>query len=126
MTDEIRRYLDKADHALLVAADLLEDGHVPDAASKIYYAMFYATKALLASEGINVVKHSAVESAFGYHFAKSGRIDAKYHKMLIGARKIREIADYDIDEEIVEPVVSLKVEEGRAFLIAIKKILGEK
>jgi len=54
--------------------------HVPDAASKIYYAMFYATKALLASEGINVVKHSAVEPVFGYHFAKSGRIDAKYHK----------------------------------------------
>ena len=124
MTDEIRRYLDKADHALIVAADLLDDGHVPDAASKIYYAMFYATKALLASEGINVVKHSAVESAFGYHFAKSGRIDAKYHKMLIGARKIREIADYDIDEEIVEPAVSLKIEEGRAFLIAIKKLLG--
>ncbi len=44
--------------------------------------------------------------------------------MLIGARKIREIADYDIDEEIVEPVVSLKIEEGRAFLIAIKKLLG--
>ncbi|GEM_PF-1977052 len=38
MTEEIRRYLDKADHALLVAADLLDDGHVPDAASKIYYA----------------------------------------------------------------------------------------
>lgn len=56
----------------------------------------------MASEGINVVKHSAVESAFGYHFAKSGRIDATYHKMFIGAHKIREIADYDIDEEIVE------------------------
>ena len=31
MTEEIRRYLEKADHALLVAADLLDDGHVPDA-----------------------------------------------------------------------------------------------
>lgn len=124
MTDEIRRYLEKAEHALLVAADLLDDGHLPDAASKIYYAMFYATKALLAADGIHVVKHSAVESAFGYHYAKSGRIDAKYHKMLIGARKIREIADYDIDEEIVEPDVSLRLEEGYAFLTAIKKLLG--
>lgn len=87
----------------------MEKGHAPDAASKIYYAMFYATKALLAAEGIDVVKHSAVESAFGYHFAKPGRIDAKYHKMLMNARKIREIADYDIDDEIVEPVASLKL-----------------
>ena len=78
MTDEIRRYLDKADHALIVAVDLMDQGHVPDAASKIYYAMFYATKALLTAEGIDVVKHSAVESAFGYYFAKPGRIDPKY------------------------------------------------
>ena len=124
MTDEIKRYLDKADHALIVAEDLMERGHVPDAASKIYYAMFYAAKALLAAEGVEVVKHSAVESAFGYYFAKPGKIDQKYHKMLINARKLREIADYDIDEEIAEPVTSLKIEEGKAFLAAIKAFLG--
>ena len=39
MTDEIRRYLDKADHALIVAEDLNVQGHAPDSASKIYYAM---------------------------------------------------------------------------------------
>jgi len=44
--------------------------------------------------------------------------------MLIDARKIREIADYDIEEEIVEPVASLKIEEGKAFLSAIKKLIG--
>jgi uncharacterized protein (UPF0332 family) len=124
MTDEVRRYLEKADHALLVAEDLKERGHAPDAASKIYYAMFYAAKALLTAEGINVVKHSAVESAFGYHFAKTGRIDVRFHRMLMNARKIREIADYDIDEEIIEPVASLKIEEGRAFLAEIKRVLG--
>jgi uncharacterized protein (UPF0332 family) len=85
--------------------------------------MYYAAQALLKTEGIDVVKHSAVESALGYHFAKSGRIDQKYHRMLIDARKIREIADYDIQEEIVEPVASLKIEEGKAFLAAIKSLL---
>jgi len=44
--------------------------------------------------------------------------------MLISARKIREIADYDIEEEIIEPIASLKIEEGRAFLVAIKRFLG--
>jgi uncharacterized protein (UPF0332 family) len=123
MIDEVRRYLDKADHALLVAGDLMAQGHAPDAASKIYYAMFYAAKALLTSEGVNVVKHSAVESAFGYHFAKPGRIDTRFHRMLMNARKIREIADYDIEEEIIEPVASLKVEEGRAFVAEVKQFL---
>jgi uncharacterized protein (UPF0332 family) len=124
MTDEVRRYLRKAEHALEVAEDLLKDGHVPDAASKTYYAMYYAAQALLSADGIDVVKHSAVEAAFGYHFAKTGKIDAKFHRMLMNARKIREIADYDIDEEIVEPVASLKIDEGRSFLSAIKNYLS--
>jgi hypothetical protein len=44
--------------------------------------------------------------------------------MLIDARKIREIADYDIQEEIVEPTASLKIVEGKAFLEAIRILLG--
>lgn len=124
MTDEVKRYLRKAEHALEVAEDMLRNGHVPDAASKTYYAMYYAAQALLNADGIDVVKHSAVEAAFGYHFAKTGKIDPKFHRMLMNARKIREIADYEIDEEIVEPAASLKIDEGRAFLSVIKDYLG--
>jgi len=120
MTEEARQFLKKADHALEVAESLFVDGYHSDAASKIYYAMFYAAQALLKSEGIDVIKHSAVESAFGYYFAKPGRVDVKYHRMLIDARKIREIADYDIQEEVVQPVVTLKLEEGKAFVAQIK------
>jgi uncharacterized protein (UPF0332 family) len=124
MNEETRQYLQKADHALIVAEELLAHGHLPDAASKIYYAMFYAAKALLTAEGIDVSKHSAVESALGYHFAKPGRIDPKLHHMFMNARKIREIADYGIFDEIVEPDASLKIEEGREFVTAIKALLG--
>mgnify|MGYP001577908362 CR=1 FL=1 len=124
MNEEISRFLEKADHALAVAEELLRHGHAPDAASKTYYAMFYAAQALLKSEGIDVSKHSAVESAVGYYFVKTGKIGQKYHRMLINARKIREIADYDIDEEIVEPVALVKLEEGKAFTAEVKNYLG--
>jgi len=124
MTEEVRKLIEKAEHALEVAEQLIKNRYPSDAASKIYYSMFYAAQALLKSEGIDVVRHSAVESAFGYYFVKTGRVDQKYHRMLLDARKIREIADYDIEEEIVEPVASLKVEEGKAFLAAIREILG--
>lgn len=124
MTEEVRKLIEKAEHALEVAEQLIKNRYPSDAASKIYYSMFYAAQALLKSEGIDVVRHSAVESAFGYYFVKTGRVDQKYHRMLLDARKIREIADYDIEEEIMEPVASLKVEEGKAFLAAIREILG--
>jgi len=109
MTEEVRKLIEKAEHALEVAEQLIKNRYPSDAASKIYYSMFYAAQALLKSEGIDVVRHSAVESAFGYYFVKTGRVDQKYHRMLLDARKIREIADYDIEEEIVEPVAITKV-----------------
>ena len=62
-----------------------------------------------------MVKHSAVESALGYHFAKTGRIDPKYHRLLINARKIREVVDYDIQEEVIDQTALLKIEDGREF-----------
>jgi len=93
-------------------------------AGKIYYAMYYVAQALLKSEGVSVSKHSAVESAIGYYFAKTGRMDPKYHRMLIDARKIRETADYDIQEKIVEPVAHLKIEEAKSFLTVVKILLG--
>jgi len=122
--EEVEKLLDKAEHALKVAEALMKDGYPSDAASKAYYSMFYAAQALLKSEGIDVVKHSAVESAFGYYFAKTGRIEPRYHRMIIDARKIREIADYDIQEEIVEPVATLRIEEGKEFLSVVKEFLG--
>ena len=43
--------------------------------------------------------------------------------MLINARKIREIADYDIDEEIVEPVASVKIDVGKVFVGEVKQLI---
>jgi uncharacterized protein (UPF0332 family) len=122
---EVQRLLGKADHALEVAESLLEQGFPQDASSKIYYAMFYAAQALLRSKDIDVVKHSAVESALGYHFAKTGRIDPNYHRMLINARKVREIVDYDIQEETVEPSSLLKLEDGRKFVEVMKAMVTQ-
>lgn len=72
-----------------------------------------------------MVKHSAVEAALGFHFAKTAKIDPKYHRMLINARKVREIIDYDIQEEIVEPAATLKLEDGKEFVAAIKEIIAK-
>jgi uncharacterized protein (UPF0332 family) len=120
---EVQRLLEKADHALEVAEALERQGFIEDASSRIYYAMFYAAQALLKSENIEVGKHSAVESALGYHFAKTGRIDPKYHRLLINARKLREIVDYDIQEEMIDQRAVLKIEDGREFVSVVKGII---
>ncbi len=122
-TPEVGAYLAKARHALGVAEKLQAVGEFPDAAGKAYYAMFYAAQALLKAHGIEVIKHSAVASQIGQHFAKTGRLDPKYHRMFINARKLREIADYGLFEEIVEPTAQVTVEESRAFVAEIDRLL---
>ena len=123
MKEEVVKLIQKADHALKVAEELINNGFPSDSVSKIYYAMFYAAQALLKSEDIEVKKHSAVESAIGYHFAKPGRIESKFHSMFINARNLREIADYDIQEEISESTAAIMLEEGKEFIKAIKVLL---
>lgn len=123
MKKEVLRLLEKADHALEVAEALAREGYIQDASSRIYYAMLYAAQALLKSENIEVRKHSAVEAAVGYQFAKSGRMDPKYHRLLINARKIREVVDYDIQEELTDRRAVLKIEDGREFISVVKGII---
>ena len=123
MTQEIRGLLNKSTHAIKVAQELLAQGYPSDSASKSYYAIFYAAQALLKSNKIDVVKHSAVESAIGYYFVKTGKIDQKYHRILLDARKLREIADYDIQEEVVRPQAAVKIEEAKDFLKLVQKLV---
>lgn len=126
LTTEVEALMTKARHALEVAEKLRAGGDFPDAAGKAYYAMFYAAQALLKAHNIEVVKHSAVASMLGRHFAKTGRLDPKFHRMFLNARRVRETADYGIFEEIIEPTANLTVEEGRAFVAEINRILQGK
>jgi uncharacterized protein (UPF0332 family) len=126
LTPEVEALLTKACHALEVAEKLRAGGDFPDAAGKAYYAMFYAAQALLKAHDIEVVKHSAVASMLGRHFAKTGRLDPKFHRMFLNARRVREVADYGIFEEVVEPTANLTVDEGRSFVAEIDRILSGK
>ena len=124
MTKEVKGLISKSKHAIKVAQDLLAQGYPSDSASKSYYAIFYAAQALLKFSGIDVIKHSAVESAIGFHFVKTGKIEQKYHRILLDARKLREIADYNIQEEVVRPQAAVKIEEAKNFLKLVQKIIS--
>jgi uncharacterized protein (UPF0332 family) len=88
LSPEVEAFLAKAHHALEVAGKLQSGRDFSDAAGKAYYAMFYAAQALLKAHGIEVVKHSAIASMLGHHFAKTGLLDPKFHRMFLNARRV--------------------------------------
>lgn len=86
----------KARSSFTAAQKLLEESLFAESISRSYYAMFYAAKALLLLDGIDVSKHSAVAAAFGREYVKTGKIDPRYHRMLLDGFEWRQKSDYDV------------------------------
>lgn len=75
MTPDQSELLEKAARSLEAARLLLDEDHSDFAASRAYYAMFYAAEAMLEGEELAFSSHAAVVAAFGREFAKTGRED---------------------------------------------------
>ncbi len=123
MKEEARKFLEKADRALHAAEILLADGSYDFAAGRAYYAMLHTAQALLCEDDLRYRKHAGVHAAFGEHYSKTGRIDAKYHRWLLDAFDERLRADYDIDESFGEPDAAHRIVQAREFLSVVKKYL---
>ncbi|MGD2181973.1 HEPN domain-containing protein [Lusitaniella coriacea] len=94
MTPEQLDLLLKARESLSAARLLLDNGYPDYATSRAYYAMFYVAEAFLEGQGMSFSSHSAVISAFGREFARTGRVPVEFHRFLIDAQDLRNAGDY--------------------------------
>ena len=123
MTNEQTALLNKARDSLRAARLLMENGLYDFAASRAYYAMFYIAEAFLLGEGLVFSKHSAVISAFGKHFVKTGIVPNEYHYYLIESQNSRNIGDYGIETGLSEAQAADQVEHAELFLDLAKRTL---
>lgn len=124
MTPAVVALLAKAEQSVAAASLLLDDDYVDFAASRAYYAMFYAVEALLLSKEMSFSKHSAVIAAFGKEFVKTGVMDARFHRMLLNAFDLRNAGDYGTMHFVAEQQVKQVIMDARELLAAISLILG--
>ncbi len=122
--DEAREWLRLARESLGAAELLADRGFLRDSVSKSYYAMFYATKAAVISEGLDANKHSAVISAFGQRFSKSGRVQSKFPRSLRNAFDERQLADYTLEWEVSQESSKQRLAEARDFVVEIHRLLS--
>ena len=87
-------WLELAEIKLIHARQIFEIGLYDDALSRAYYAMFYAAKAALLSEGLDLRRHSSAITKFRELFVITGRVDAEYLHYLGQAQSARERSDY--------------------------------
>lgn len=78
MEDELKKVLDclieKAKKRIESGRVMVERGFYDDAASRAYYAMFYAVSALLWTKELGSSKHSGIIAMFTQYFVKEGLI----------------------------------------------------
>lgn len=123
-TDVAQRYLSKAARAIRAAERLRDDGDAEFSVGRAYYAMFYTAKALLGEPGLRLRKHTGVHTAFGEQFAKTRRLDPKYHQWLLEAFVKRLGGDYELDALVSVDDVAVVIQQAREFLAAAQQFLN--
>lgn len=116
--------LSQADEALAAARAERAAGRRRSAINRAYYAMFYASLALLTSRQVGTSKHSGVVARVSEHFIKTGLLPAEMGRALNQAFALRQKADY---REFFEPTpdqVDQVLAWAAGFLAAARQLLG--
>ena len=123
MMTEVKSLLEKSCQSISASELLLKDGYIDFAASRAYYAMFYAVEALHLRSGLSFSKHSAVIAAFGKEYVKTGLLDSRYHRYLLNAFDLRNAGDYGAMHVVSEEKARQTIVEARELLKVITSLV---
>jgi len=119
------RDLALAAETLAAAEYLLKGGYYNDAVSRAYYAMFYASRALLAARNLYPKGHKGLVLQFGLELVKKGFIEETYGRALSHAKERRETVDYNIDAVMSSEEAGIIIEDAQRFVERARKAFDE-
>jgi uncharacterized protein (UPF0332 family) len=125
VAEEVKGMLAKARRYLASAKLLYQADDFDSAVSRLYYAMFYGTEALLLTQGKTFSSHRAAIAAFGEYFVKTGILPKEMHHWLHRAFEKRQISDYEYLTGISESVVVDLQEKAEQFIKRTEVFLQE-
>lgn len=115
--------MQKAKEIITEASDSLQHKHYGLSVTRSYYAMFTATKALLALKEMDSSKHAGVIALFNQHIVKADLFPKEIGKFLTRAKDLREEADYGDFVEITEHDARTQLERAQTFVTEAEKTL---
>lgn len=105
---------------------LLSGDDYKSAANRSYYAVFYGIRAVLAMEGIDFKKHSAVIAHFRKEYIKTGIFDTCYSVILSELFEVRTDSDYDDFYILSKEDVIRQISNAEHFVKAVILFLSAK
>jgi uncharacterized protein (UPF0332 family) len=88
--------------------------------NRCYYAMFYATLALLQDIGKSPTKHSGIISLFDTEYVMKGIFPRVLSKDLHKAFELRQSSDYKVRPAMSEEQVKEEIDKASRFVEAVK------
>lgn len=133
MTDEpfdkgalILYRLEQAKETLLDARVLYDNQRMPASiVNRAYYAMFYATLALLVTVGKSSSKHIGVISFFDSEFVKKNIFPKEMSRMLHEAFEARQEGDYQNPAAINREKAAEVLKDAEDFLEVVEEKLSQ-
>lgn len=123
---EIARHRLRLAHDTLQEADILiSESRWRGALNRLYYAAFYAARALLATRDVDSARHTGVIALFQQHFVKTHVIPTTIGKTLPRSFETRQTSDYadvaDLDEEGVRQLRT----DVEGFVAACERVVEQ-
>jgi len=121
---EVKANIERAEQALNAACKLALDGYYDFAASRAYYAVFYAASALLLQEGVEFRKHSGVIAAIHQRFIKTGRLEREFGRDLNWLYELPSIGDYGVTVHVPKEDADETISVATRFIQRTRSILS--
>ncbi len=123
---DIQQLMNKAKESLKAAESLYKNRFYDFSASRAYYAMFYASEAVLLTKNLSFSKHKAVIAALGKNFTKPGILPQKLHRYLINGFDLRQLGDYGTFGSINEDKAKTLLKQTKEFIKTVENYLTKK
>ena len=120
---EIAANLERAEKSIQAAKELAASGFYDFAASRAYYAAFYAATAVLLDKGLEFSKHSGVIASIHQRLVKTGKLDKEQGKGLNWLFELRNVGDYGVTIHVSQQDAERAVQVAENFLRVIKSLL---
>ena len=115
--------LEKSGDCIRAAESLLVSDMLTDSINRSYYAIFHTIRAVLALEGVDFKKHSAVIAYFQQHYIKTGLFKSKYSDFARDAFSIRADSDYEDFYVVSKEDAEEQLANAKQFYSAVKEYL---
>jgi uncharacterized protein (UPF0332 family) len=105
-------------------ARALHDAALPyGAASRAYYAVFHAARAVIFSVGLEATSHKGMVALVGQHFVRPGLLSAGMGRLLSRMQRDREDADYATGAIFTEEQTAEMIRDAETFVMESRRLI---